>query len=168
MWFLWKIFYLSWFSKRAHKKYLQRSQIFTLTSASNLRKHIKIINKVHENYKCHSCGKSFIVGNSPAVLVWPAWKWAEWEKQLGNTKLKSYMHFKAKLKHVLWLGALKFSLINYKEKFIYKTSSIEIVTISMGKYNHVVASTSQYIYLGYVWPGGFSMVEKPPLYTHHI
>ena len=30
-----------------------------LTSASNLRKHIKIIHKVHKDYKCDCCGKSF-------------------------------------------------------------------------------------------------------------
>ena len=68
MWFLWKIFYLSWFSKRAHKKYSQRSQIFTLTSASNLRKHIKIIHKVHEEFKCDSSGKSFTVSNTMKAI----------------------------------------------------------------------------------------------------
>ena len=34
-------------------------------------------------------------------------------------------HFRAKLKLVLWLGALKGSLINCEEKLIYKTLSIE-------------------------------------------
>ena len=39
-------------------------QIFTLTSASDLRKHIKIIQKIHKNCRCESCGKSFIVANT--------------------------------------------------------------------------------------------------------
>ena len=30
-----------------------------MTSASNLRKNIKIIHKIHKDYKCDSCGKSF-------------------------------------------------------------------------------------------------------------
>ena len=45
--------------KQILTKYSQRSQIFTLILANNLRKHIIIIHKVHKNYKCDSCGKSF-------------------------------------------------------------------------------------------------------------
>ena len=43
--------------------------------------------------------------------------------QNGRAKLKSYGHFKAKLKHVLWLGDLKASYIIASEKKLYKTSS---------------------------------------------
>ena len=39
-----------------------------LTSASNLRKHIKIIHKVHEEYKCDSSGKSFTVSNTMKTI----------------------------------------------------------------------------------------------------
>ena len=44
-------------------------------------------------------------------------------RQNGWAKLKSYRHFRAKLKHDLQLGDLKASLINCAEKLIYKTSS---------------------------------------------
>ena len=73
---MWKIIYLRWFFKRTHKKYSQRSQLFTLTSANNLRKCIKIILKVHKNYKCDSCGKSFTVANKMrrhAITIYVQW-----------------------------------------------------------------------------------------------
>ena len=54
--------------------------------------------------------------------------------QNGRAKLKSYRHFRAKLKHVLWLGDLKASLSNSIENIIYKTSSSKVSTKLNYKY----------------------------------
>ena len=39
-----------------------------MTLANNLRKQIKIIHKVHEEYKCDSSGKSFTVSNTMKTI----------------------------------------------------------------------------------------------------
>ena len=49
---------------KGHKYFKCDSCGKSLTSASNLRKHIKIIHIVHKDYKCDFCGKSFTSMNS--------------------------------------------------------------------------------------------------------
>ena len=46
-----------------------------------------------------------------------------WIKTARQSKLYSYRHSRAKLKHVLWLGDLKATLINCTGKNIHKTLS---------------------------------------------
>ena len=70
---------------------------------------------------------SFILGCPQdfnfARPFWYGWVETGLNGRNGRAKLKSYRHFRAKLKHVLWLGDPKASLSNSSEKLIYKTPS---------------------------------------------
>ena len=67
--------------------------------------------------------------------------------QNGQANCKSYRHFRAKLKHVLWLEDLKASLRNCTEKIIHKSSSnLQNCSFFLISYEN---STSVYVSCGF-------------------
>ena len=84
--------------------------------------------------------------------------------QNGWANSKSCRHFRAKLKHVLWLGDLKASLSNSSEKLIYKTSfNIPHLSqqISCFSWNLLPGWNSNWI-RPRTWPTSFQSDITPP------